>query len=330
MSCFLKSEKPQQSKFKLESGDFSDAARKDGLYAGHFRPFCIPVEQAEENLMPEIRRTALDHFASNEIKWHQGQNGKPSNHLCSSQVCCVNFLLPFADKPEALAALLRPVYPTLERMLPIECGLYVTFEWIGQANYLGERISRNGKRTRGANFTSADAAVRFECEDGLQQIVLIEWKYTESYGSASLGAAKSGTDRTATYYPLYQQDDCPLDKNLLPSFNGLFHEPFYQMMRQQLLAHEMEKAHELNANRVSVLHIAPAANVCFSRVTAPALQHLGSSVTQIWSRLVPKPGRFISIYTETLFSPMWSMQRPELAAWLDYIGARYRWVLTAC
>ena len=26
--------------------------------------------------------------------------------MCDSQVCCVNFLYPFADKPEALAALL--------------------------------------------------------------------------------------------------------------------------------------------------------------------------------------------------------------------------------
>lgn len=165
MSCFLKSEKPQQAEFKVKSPYFSDAARADGLYADSPRPFCLPLAHAEENLMPAIRSTALDHFAMNEIKWHQGQNGKPSNHLCSSQVCCVNFLFPFADKPDALAALLRPLYPTLKRMIPIECGLYVTFEWIGQKNYLGEKISRNGKRTRGANFTSADAAVRFEHQD---------------------------------------------------------------------------------------------------------------------------------------------------------------------
>jgi Fic family protein len=53
------------------------------------------------------------------------------------------------------------------------------------------------------------------------------------------------------YRPLYQRDDCPLDKGLVPSFEALFYEPFYQFMRQPLLAHEMERAHELGADRVS-------------------------------------------------------------------------------
>lgn len=59
-------------------------------------------------------------------------------------------------------------------MLPVENRQYVAFEWIGQENYLGERISRNGRRTRGANFTSADAAVLFERSDKKRQMVLIE------------------------------------------------------------------------------------------------------------------------------------------------------------
>ena len=119
---------------------------------------------------------------------------------------------------------------------------YVAIEWIGQENYLGERISKNQKRTRGANFTSADAAVLFERHDGQRQIVLIEWKYTESYSSTHLKFAKSGTDRSLIYAHLYDQDDDLLDKKLLPNFDVLLYEPFYQFMRQQYLAHEMEKA----------------------------------------------------------------------------------------
>ena len=53
-------------------------------------------------------------------------------------------------------------------------GHYVTFEWIGQDNYLGEKVPRTGKRTRGANCTSADAALLFERTDGTRQIVLID------------------------------------------------------------------------------------------------------------------------------------------------------------
>ena len=100
---------------------------------------------------------------------HDGQDGKPSNHMCDSQVCCANFLFPFADKPEALAALLKPIFPNLQEMLPIEDGLYMAFEWIGKDNYLHE-VSRNGLRSRGANFTSADAAVRFRCTAGTPRV----------------------------------------------------------------------------------------------------------------------------------------------------------------
>jgi hypothetical protein len=102
MSKFLESEKLQQARFKASSPYLSNVARADGVYKGKPRPFCLPLDHAEENLFPEIRQTAPAHFASQGIKWHDGQNGKPSNHLCDSQVCCVNFLFPFADKPHAL------------------------------------------------------------------------------------------------------------------------------------------------------------------------------------------------------------------------------------
>jgi hypothetical protein len=46
-------------------------------------------------------------------------------------VCCVNFLYPFAHQPQALASLLRPV----------EAGQYMTFEWIGERDYLNEAKS---------------------------------------------------------------------------------------------------------------------------------------------------------------------------------------------
>jgi hypothetical protein len=330
MSDFLESEKRQQARFKSDSPYFSDTARADGVYRGEPRPFCLPLDHAEENLFPEIRQTAPAHFAAHNIKWHDGQNGKPSNHLCDSQVCCVNFLFPFADQPRALVAVLRPIFPDIREMLPVESGQYVTFEWIGKENYLGERVPRNGQRTRGANCTSADALVMFVLTDGRRQIVLIEWKYTESYGSTSLQMAKSGTDRTEIYGALFRRDDCPLDKKLLRSFDSpfepLFFEPFYQFMRQQFLAHEMEKARELEADTVSVLHIAPAHNTDFRRVTSPKLVSLGDTATDVWKKLVRTRSRFMSVSTEQLFGSLSVGRLPEMRAWLEYIDTRYRWV----
>ena len=326
MGKFLDSEKIRQTQFKVSSPYFSNSARSDGMYMGKLRPFCLPLEYAEQNLVPEIRKTVLSHFAEHGIKWHNGQKGKPSNHLCSSQVCCVNFLFPLADKPGELAQICRLVYPEIETMLPIENGRYVSFEWIGEENYLGEKIARGSQRTRGANCTSADAVVMFERKDRKRQVVLIEWKYTESYGGSFLKHANSGTDRTTIYRHLFEKADCPINKDILPGFDSLFYEPFYQFMRQQFLANEMEKAHELGADIVSVLHITPAHNNDFRKVTSPELKRLGESDTSIWKKLVNAEGRFISIGIERLFGVLSKEQLPKIKPWMDYIFVRYPWV----
>ena len=326
MGKFLEREKLYQAAFKANSPYFSTAARAYGIYKGRPRPFCLPLACAEENLFPEIRQAALAYFESQGIKWHDGQNGKPSNHLCDSQICCVNFLFAFSNRPDALAKVLRPVFPEIRYMLPIESGRYVAFEWIGKENYLGEKISRNGKRTRGANFTSADAIVMFERVDGKRQVVLIEWKYTESYGKTSLKIAKSGTDRTSIYMALFKRNDCPINRGLLPDFEALFYEPFYQLMRQQFLAHEMERAKELGAETVCVLHIAPYHNTDFCRVTSPALASPGKTVTDMWKKLVRQSDRFISISTEQLFGGWSPEEFPEMRAWWKYITTRYAWI----
>ncbi len=326
MGKFLESEKHCQTKLKANSPYFSEATRLDGVYKRKLRPFCLPLDCAEENLFPEIRQTAPAYFADYGIKWHDGLNSKPSNHLCDSQVCCVNFLFPFAQKPHILAEILRPIFPNLQEMLPIENGRYITFEWIGLENYLGEKIPPSGKRTRGANCTSADAAVMFKRSDGKQQMVLIEWKYTESYRSVDLKVSPSGTDRRKIYKPFYLQNDCPLNKDLLPSFASLFYEPFYQLMRQQFLAHEMEKAKEPEVDVVNVLHIAPARNTDFHRITSPELSELGETVIDVWKRLVRIEDRFISVSTESLFCNLLAKQLPEIQEWSEYISRRYSWV----
>ena len=318
---FIETENQRLAAFKANPSNFTETARAEGFYKGKPYPFCLPREHAEENLYREIREPAMTYFGKQEIKWHDGQDGKPSNHLRDGQVCCVNFLFPFADKPLALAELLRPLFPTIRQMLPMELpGQFVSFEWIGAANYLGEKVRFGAQRTRGAYFTSADAAVMFEREDRSKQIVLIEWKYTESYASTDKSVGRSGAIRMGIYKPFYDRQDCPLDRSLLPHLADLFYEPFYQLMRQQFLAHEMEQAHELGADVVSVLHIDPAANTDFRRVTSPGLRSLGPSVMDVWKQLVRTPNRFTSVSTEELFGHLPISQLPELAAWWQYIN----------
>ncbi len=142
--------------------------------------------------------------------------------------------------------------------------------------------------------------------------------------------SKSGTDRTTIYRNLYEREDCPLQKELIPSFDALFYEPFYQFMRQQFLAHEMEIAHELGADIVSLLHICPAHNLDFRKVTSPDLAHLGETATGVWSKITGgsgptllEGGRFKAVHSENLFSGISSDRFPELKEWIEYIHQRY-------
>ena len=322
MSRFLEEEKLKQYHYKVTSPSLSPGAQFDGYYKSKYRSFCLPVDFAAENLSISIRENAIIFFRDHEIKWHDGQNGNPSNHLCDSQVCCVNFLFPFSNKPQSLKMLLRHAFSDIQEMLPVENGKYVSFEWIGEQNYLGEKTRGIGKRSRGANFMSADAIVSFTRSDKKKQVVLIEWKYTESYSPVPLMISKNGTSRVSIYQRLYDEKDCPLYKELIPRFECLFYEPFYQFMRQQFLAHEMEKAHELGADIVSVLHIAPKHNNEFRRITSLPLNHLGDSSTEVWSALV-KEKRFKSVNTELLFGSFLPNTDTELDDSFNYLRKRY-------
>ncbi len=327
MGKFLESEKESQINFKENTIYFSNSAKKAGTYGRGEYKFCLPIDSADENLYSEIRHDAIKYFQRQDIKWHQGLNHKPNNHLCSSQVFCVNFLFPFALNPNALVELLRPIYPEILSVTPMEVEFpnqYVCFEWIGFHNYLLERIRRGNKRTRGANFTSADAAVVFQRTDGLRQIVMIEWKYTESYGATPLAISKNGTDRTLIYAHLYDSEDCPIKR--IGEFGDLFYEPFYQLMRQQMLAKQMEKYHEFGADIVSVLHISPKHNTDFKRVTSDKLRYLGDSPVEIWKKLVKSPGVFTDISTEKLFMGFPISGFPELKSWHEYMSKRYSWI----
>lgn len=327
MGLFLNSEKERQAALKAEVTLFSESVGLEQTSETLGSSFFLPVDHATENLFEGIRASVLDYFAEKEIVWHGGVGGGPSNHLCDSQVSCLNFLFPFASSAETLRELLLPVYPDIRQMLPMElhgsAEQFVAFEWIGERNYLGERIARGEKRTRGANCTSADAAVLFEQPDGKRQLVLIEWKYTESYPSRAIRFSARGTDRAVIYRRFYEAADCPIDRSLVAHFDDLFYEPFYQLMRQQFLAREMERARELGADIVSVLHVSPTANRDLQTVTSPELRPLGSTAIDVWIRLTKDSDRFRSISTEKLFGALPMERLIDLFLWRGYLVERY-------
>jgi hypothetical protein len=311
---FIPDQRRQQIEFRRISASFSQAAKANGFVGNHQYDFVIPREQRYENLEPCIREQAIDYFSQNKIEWH-----RMCHHLLSSQICCVNFLMPFGRSPGALAQLLAPLYGDIE-VMPIEGDdVFVAFEWIG-GDYIGE--SRNGRRTRGANCTSADAAVKFR-KDRQTHIVLIEWKYTEFYGRPP--AASAETTRLQRYGDKVFFPKGPLKSAIGWTIPDLFYEPIYQLLRQQMLAFQC-MLHRC-CDRASVLHIAPKDNIALRKVTSSKLTNMGEDVFKLWPTLLTDRNSFESVSTGQLFAPMVGKPPESFRDWASYIGARYGSIL---
>lgn len=263
---------------------------KDGNAHGPSYEFCLPPEYADHSLLPEIRSGALDLFRELGIPWHAGVNGGPSSHLLSSQVQCVNALAQMVHDPERLIRAFADPLDTAE-VLPIEPGRYLTFEYIGPADYLGE--APRGRRTRGAHCTSVDAAFLHRTGDGRTELILIEWKYTESYRRRTPDPTRD-TSRWRRYGRALHDPAGPVDGTAMP-FASILVEPFYQLVRQQLLAHALETDRVLTADRVRIVHVLPAANTAYQRSLTPAHQVLGNTVHDVWQRLLRQPDRFVAL-----------------------------------
>jgi len=281
--------------------------------------FRLQPDDKHLNLAAAIRDVAVRYIEDKEIAWHIH-----ANHALSSQVCCLNFLMPLAEQPKMLSRVIGEALRIAEpEMLEIEPGpdgrpWFVGLEWNGRADYLNEAGVR-GTRTRGSNSTSADAVVRFR-HCGRNETLLIEWKYTESYGQPI--SSTGNLTRTRRYENLVFPPDGPIRNELGVRLGDFFYEPFYQLLRQQMLAFQMQRAKEDGADRVRVLHIAPAANLALRKVTSPTLTRFGDDAFAVFQSLLSLPEDFVSRSTESLFGPF--MSDTKVAnGWAAYLARRY-------
>lgn len=338
---FRDREKERYTKLKPIPFLFSRAAQDNGNYRGKPRPFCLADDYSAENLYVIIRKDAIRYFLDRGIPWHDGLKGRhlPSNHLCCSQSCCINFLFPLVKRPDIIKTIFSRYYPKITSCLPItedkpltdRTYPFVAFEWIGTRDYLEEAKMKGMNRTRGAHFTSADFTFRFRENDGGIRLVLGEWKYTEEYGRSDKGKGQSGEARKDNYINFFNDRKGAFcthsDKDKL--YDSLFYEPFYQLMRLQLLAQEMEahKDKEMGADVVSVLIVCPEANNEFRKNVAPDYlqgKFPGKDVLEVWKELVPRD-RFTSIPVEGLLNAIARQARVDNREWVDYLKTRYGW-----
>lgn len=306
MNDFIAAERSRAIAWKNRTSTLPVEARgpapyvgKAGLPGKSAYDFCLPAQYAELSLLPEIRESVLALFAELEIPWHAGIDGGPGNHLLSSQVQCVNALGQMVADPDRIVGAFGPLLGTAE-VHQIEPGRWLTFEYIGEEDLLHEAV--RGKRVRGAHCTSIDAAFLQRTHEGLTELVLIEWKYTEHYAPRS-SSSKKDEVRFKRYGPLLAEADSPITIGLLP-FQELLQEPLYQLVRQQLLAHELEQANAHGADRVRVVHVLPAGNTGYHAPLHGTLAPLlGTTVKDVWQRLLRQPDRFVAMDSAVFLDP---------------------------
>ncbi len=300
----------------------------------------LALGHEHENLIPELRGPggAVDFFASRGIKWwRNGRSGDqpgvagPTRNLASSQVACVNFLLPLARRPAALLAFLRQVDPEVVAVEPIpdpkgRPPALVEFEWVGwSAPIEGGRISR------GAMQTSADAVVLGRTASGLRAFVF-EWKYCEEYlRPDDKGAGSSGDTRRRRYQGRYAASDSAF-RGDVPLDEFLF-EPFYQLMRLRLLADEIERSGlgpDVEVSDARVVVVCPAANRDYLLAvpgTHLARRHPSLPTVEFSMQATLHDPRGIQVATsEALVAGLRaSAEARSLGSWLNYHARRYGW-----
>ena len=307
------------------------SAPSDSL--GRRHNYLLALGCEEENLYPLLRGEdgASRYFRDRNVKWWQASasgdlsDGKrPTRNMASSQIACVNVLLPLIEIPGALTAVLRVLDDDVTDVVQIAhegTTSPVEFEWIG----LGHALEGPSVKSRGANSTSVDAFIVAET-DGGRRAYLIEWKYVEEYRTEYKGKGRQGETRRSRYAHLYAES---------PSFNGRFpfdawlYEPFYQLMRLRLLADRMVRNRELGISKAKVVVVVPEGNHAYrERITSPwfAKALPNRTVSDILREALVDPDHAYASVCPSMLAGAVRVACGETAApWGAYMQERYGW-----
>ena len=208
-TSFADAAKRRQGCFRDISSTVSLEGRSPSDDKGVRNPHLLALGCEKENLYPGIRGAdgATGFFSQRRIKWWKLSSGDgkadgPTRDMVSSQVACVNFLLPLAGIHGALTAILRVIDDDVCSIVDIHHEgntSPVEFEWIGCGRSL------EGAGTRGAKATSIDAFLVAKTDAGRRRAYLLEWKYAEPHLSTRStrpdfkGKGKSGDTRRKRY-----------------------------------------------------------------------------------------------------------------------------------
>jgi hypothetical protein len=299
-------DRERQKAIEIRDRIFRDPG--NGLFFGKEREFVLFAPDL--NLWEGIRQDAKDYFLKNGISWWSG-NGEPTGHLLSSQISCLNHLYPLRQRKDCADKILQNLIESIVESQFVDSG-FVEFEKTGK-NPLGKELSTQ----RGANSTSIDSLMIGKKLNGDKVLVLIEWKYTESYTPNSLLISDKGKNRFEVYKNLLEDPDCPIKTD---DFKDLFFEPYYQLMRQTLLGWTMTKNKEYGISDWIHLHVIPDENKELKgKITSKNLK--GNTLEESWKLQLTNPEKYIVISPEKLLEPIKFL--PDTKSIIEYLTNRY-------
>jgi hypothetical protein len=208
-------------------------------------------------------------------------------------------------------------------MIPVEDKRHIAFEWIGGVNYLNEEPKIGEYRKRGAGNTSIDAMMMYESTEGKKVMLLMEFKYSESYGVAYKRFRSDGTDRFENYQEFFYSPSSPINLEAAPNLTDFLYEPFYQLLRHFLLASRIMETEKPKVSRVQVVHVTVTRNKDLLAVTSPQFREMGETTYEVWKKLLKAPDGLTLIPAETFFKNTLSGQYRELEPWTRYMAERY-------
>ena len=325
----------RQENFRQRSATISAQGRAPVDELGRRYGYMLALGYEDENLYPTLRgaQGVCRFFDERAVTWwrHCGfdavaRNG-PTRNMASSQIACVNFVLPLAEIENGLLAVLAAIDDDVTGIVTIEdptagTSSPVEFEWIG----LDHALEGEAETRRGEFSTSVDAFLVAETRNG-RRAYLLEWKYTEVYGENDKGRGRKGQTRRRRYGKPYAAS--PAFRDRVP-LDAWLHEPFYQVMRQRLLADRMVARKELGVSEAKVVLVVPDGNAEYRRsMTSQALRAAfpdATSVEEVTRATMTAPDRDFAVVSQHAIGEVVRARCGGVVRhWSDYHLERYGW-----
>jgi hypothetical protein len=307
---------------------------EQGKWRGQRYNHILPQDLWFLNIWEGVCFEAVKYFGRLRIKWHDQKH-----NLLSSQIACINLLFPLREYPE----LLKPWLSS--RLEDVETVTDLDFEYIGPDDAQdpsGYRNYLNEPGSRGQNRTSADVAVTWRNSEGRKNLLLLEFKFTEpNFGEcsrqknpdrrrclSSKEIARSPqtqcyrTEVGRPYWDIILSSDSPLQQGLLTTEAFCpFRYDFYQLMRNQLLAHCIQTDPKEHYNKVDFGVVYHADNEKLMNMS----RSFGNEKDPLkaWQKLLRYPDTFHVFTIQELLESISSNLPSSLLDWRRYLEEKY-------